>query len=123
MTPIENNNIKLWLEDGIIHLLYKKDCIISLDAAKEIIRIRLEYQNGMIYKCIIFFSLIKTITPEARQCFAKEGSAGLSKAALIINSPFTTMMGNLFININKPLVPTKLFSNKEQGMQWLRKDF
>lgn len=120
--PIENNVIKLWLEDDVIHLVYKKDCIISLDAAMEIVRMRLEYQKGLSYKGIAFLSLIKTVTPDARQYLAKEGSNGVTKAALIINNPFTTILGNLYVSINRPLVPTKLFSTKEQGMKWLKKE-
>lgn len=120
--PIENNVIKLWLEDDVIHLVYKRDCIISLDAAKEIVRMRLEYQKGLSYKGIAFISLIKTVTPEARQYLAKEGSNGVTKVALIVSSSFTTILGNLFVSINKPLVPTKLFSTKEEGMKWLKNE-
>jgi hypothetical protein len=119
---VENNQVLFWLEEGILHFVYKKDCILSIENVKELVQMRLSYQEGEVYKALVYLSLIKTVTPEARQYLAKEGSTGISKAALIIKNPFTTMLGNLYISFNKPLVTTKIFTNKEHGLKWLKKE-
>ncbi len=64
-------------------------------------------------------TFIETITPEARAYMAKEGYEGLEKLAMITNSTMLTVIGNLYITMNKPVKPTGLFSNKEDALKWL----
>lgn len=39
--------------------------------------------------------------------------------ALIVNSTANRLIGNFYINFNKPKVPTKLFPNEEKALKWL----
>ena len=118
---VENQHVQIWLEDGIVHGIYKKNCIITLEAAKEIVSLRLKLQAGKLYPAIIYMLDGDSVfTPQARKYLAKEGYEGVTKAVLITTSLARAVIANVFITIDRPLKPTKLFTSKEKGLQWLK---
>jgi hypothetical protein len=117
---IENDHVRIWLENEIVHVLYKKGAIIGLKMAKEIVALRLELQKGNSYDAIAYINDVATVSPDARSYLALEGSQGVKKVALITNSSISTLLGNIFIQINKPPRPTRLFKNKEAALKWLK---
>jgi hypothetical protein len=117
---VENGHIKFWMEDGILHGFYKKGCILSLKAAKEVVEMRLKYQQGEGCKALMYITHISAITPEAKEYLSKEGSEGIEQAALVSSSLFTIFLGNLYIKLNKPISPTRLFKEKKDAVEWLK---
>ena len=62
------------------------------------------------------------MTQECRKHFAgPEHAEVFTKCALLITSPISRIIGNFFLGANKPLRPTKLFTNKEEALKWLHK--
>lgn len=61
------------------------------------------------------------VSKEARAFSAefKKGDPCIAKA-FIVNSTANRLIGNFYINFNKPAVPTKLFSNEEKATEWLK---
>lgn len=118
---VENQYIKIWMEDDIVCGYYKKSAMLGLEGAKAAVNLRLEFQKGKIYKGLVFVSHVKVLTPEARKYLSAAGYIGVEKAAIIANSPITILLGNLFILIDKPPKPTKLFKDKEDAIKWLKK--
>lgn len=58
---------------------------------------------------------------EARDYFStKEGSRGLSAAALVLKSPFSKMFGNFLLKINSPVMPVKIFNDDKKAKLWLQ---
>jgi hypothetical protein len=43
-----------------------------------------------------------------------------SAAALLIGSPLTRAIGNFFMGLNKPLIPTRLFTSETEALAWLK---
>lgn len=59
---------------------------------------------------------------EARQIVSSESFKKITVAmALVVgySSP-TRMVANFFMRINKPVTPTKLFTNKKSAKKWLK---
>ncbi|HXA02519.1 MAG TPA: hypothetical protein VNW99_11065 [Cytophagaceae bacterium] len=50
---------------------------------------------------------------------SKEAGERISKAAIIIDSNFSMVIGNLFLTLNKPEAPAKLFTEKSTAVKWL----
>jgi hypothetical protein len=44
----------------------------------------------------------------------------VSACALIVDSPFTRLLMNLFLSVNQPPSPTRLVSSEDEGIEWLR---
>ncbi len=116
----ENEIIKFELEDSILLSTLKVE-LLDLNIAKTITDNRLKAQNGVNYPLLSNVKSLKGISKETRDYMAsKEGCAGVLAAAVIIDSPVTSMIGNFFINISKPLVPTKMFTDEEKAKKWLK---
>jgi hypothetical protein len=101
-----------------MYCVYKKQSIITLKAAEEIVAQRLEWQEGEIYNGIAYVDNIELITPEAKAYMAATGFKGMNYLALIVNSKFKTLLGNLFITFDKPIIPTRMFQRKEDALKW-----
>ena len=50
---------------------------------------------------------------------AKEGAECITASALLVESALSRMIGNIFLTINKPDVPVKLFTNEQEAKKWL----
>jgi hypothetical protein len=116
----EFNHSVFWLEDNIIHIVYKKYSIITLDIAKEIVKARIQVQQHKSYLGIAYIDNSTVMSAQARRYMANEGYAGVSKVAVVISSPLKAAMVNVFIFLDRPLKPTKLFTNKEEAIKWLK---
>lgn len=61
------------------------------------------------------------ITREARSMFASAEAATLFAAtALLVGSPLSRALGNFFLGLNKPQMPTRLFTDEAEALAWLR---
>ena len=61
---------------------------------------------------------MRGIEREARAYYSSLRS--ITARALLVESPVTRVMANFFISINKPPVPTKLFTSEDQAVAWLK---
>ncbi len=116
----KNKYICYWIEDGILY--GEMEAIdVTLPIAKKIIKFRSDNFPGD----HVHLASMKTgnisITREARDYFSsKEGCVGIKKIALIVNSPLMNMLGNIFIKLSKPVIPTKLFTEQADAIKWLK---
>lgn len=60
------------------------------------------------------------VTTEARKLIRKlESIVPISARALIMTSLGHRILASFYIKMQKPIVPTKIFNNYEDGIQWL----
>ncbi len=58
---------------------------------------------------------------EARHHFSIGNRETMTCAfGIIINSAVSRVLGNFYLGINKPSVPTKLFDNEIDAVKWLK---
>ena len=58
---------------------------------------------------------------EARNHYAGERTASIQRAtALLVASPLSATIANFFMGLNKPLSPTRMFTNENEAIAWLR---
>jgi len=121
MVRLENEYAIVELSNGIIVGTLKPDIVDKLIAQKAVIS-RLELSHGKSFPFLINIKSVKTVTKEARDFLAsEEGCKGVTAASILIDSVIGSMIGNFFIRISKPLVPTRLFTNEEDAKKWLFK--
>ncbi len=120
MKPNENEFVKFWLEDGIVHSVYKVP-ILTKEIAESCIDLRLKNLDGNTYPIFVDSRIVKNVTKEARETFSShKGTIELSASAFWIESPAAKLIGNFIIKINKPNIPSKLFLNKHEALNWLK---
>lgn len=120
-TLLENIDVTIELEDGIVVAKWKNS-FVDLNVAKQAVKWRLECTNFTSYPLLSNIKLVKSSTKEARDFLATEkGCEGIIAAAVLIDSPISSMIGNFFIRVSKPLRPTKIFTNEGEAKKWLTK--
>ncbi|MCH7773951.1 MAG: STAS/SEC14 domain-containing protein [Bacteroidetes bacterium] len=72
-------------------------------------------------RVIIDMTAVFEISKEARDYFANERTASIQRAtALLIGSAVSRIIGNFFLGLNKPITPTRLFTDPQEAIKWLR---
>ncbi len=71
-------------------------------------------------RVLVDMTAITEISKEARDYFANERTASIQRAtALLIDSPVSRVIGNFFMGLNKPISPTRIFTDPHKAIQWL----
>lgn len=120
---IKTNTVRLrLLSSGIVHYTYLPNSEVD----------EREHQlnhNALIaligrdkkYPLLIDSDTFINVTPEARKLVRKlEAIVPISARAMIITSLGQRILASFYIKIQKPIVPTKIFNNYEDGIVWLK---
>lgn len=112
-----------WMgEDGIVRTKVKAGSEVKLEHAQENSIVVNSFYVDTKYPLLIDARGIKSMTREARTFFTTNGRKTNTLAfAIIIDSSVSKAVGNFFLGISKPNVPTKLFLNEVDALEWLNK--
>ena len=113
---------QLWLDDeGILHVVVKPGAEIHLDDAKETVAQLDRLAGGKRRPVLVDMTHLRSMDRDARLHVAGPATAKVEiAAALLVGSPLAKAVGNFFMGINKPLIPTRLFTSQEDAIAWLR---
>lgn len=118
---IQNPYIDLSIQDGIVIGIYKKDLKIDLEIAKQIVSDRVLLCDGKKYPTLGKISGNTSMGREVREYFGTtESVQGMTKMALVIDSRLTKVLYNWYVNLSKPLVPTRAFTDEQEAIVWLK---
>ena len=120
----ENKKIKFRFgSDNILYTDCFPNTIMTLEDGKESTRISAEMVSNIPRPLFCDLTNVVKMTQDCRRHFAgPEHARTFSKCALIVSSPISKIIGNFFLGLNKPLKPTRLFTNKEDALNWLKED-
>ncbi|MBX2970175.1 MAG: hypothetical protein KF803_12465 [Cyclobacteriaceae bacterium] len=115
----ETPYVTMWLKDGLVYCKYADDLDLSIEVAKFCVESRIFFTKGKPAVLLVDMKGIKSTSKEARNYMATIGTTLVTAAALVTGSPFNNALANLFLSVNKPAIPTRLFSNEDDARQWL----
>ena len=118
---IETPYIKLKIENGIIIGRFADDLEMDLDIAKHCVEKRIELCGGIPFALLADMRGIRSISKEAREYLAVQGAHLVKAGALLTGSWLTRTLANIFLSINRPAVPTKMFTDEAHAIEWLKK--
>lgn len=108
-------------EQGIIRGREADGSSFGLSDAQEAIAAIRELAGGSRRGLVVDISDLRTMTRDARAYFThKDHAEFLYAVALVVRSLISRAIGNFFLGLNKPEVPTRLFTNDEDALAWLR---
>ena len=116
---VENDFIKFWIEDNILHSQFKKPTIGTLENIKAIISLRHEVSAGEKQYWCYDFGGIKSFDKVARDYADKHGQDNLHACAVVLNSHITKFIVNTFMLLKNPVVPLRGFTKKSEAINWL----
>jgi len=117
---LETQYMKLWEQDGILFCIYANNIDLDLEIAKHCVEQRLNYSKGRSYPVFVNMTGVRSVDKPAREYFATRGLVQLTAGALIVNSPLSKFLVNIFLKINKPKIPSRLFTNEKEASDWLK---
>ena len=94
--------------------------IITVDIAEKMVEKRLEAFRGKPMPVFVDVRTLGTIDKESREYFASPSACQfITAGAILVKSPITALIANVFQAINRPPVTNRLFTDKEKALKWL----
>lgn len=114
--------LHLHLIDDLLIGTYKKNKKLTLEQAKEIVRMRLEFTGPEPVVALVFDQGVMKMDKDARDYLSSpDGLRGFKAAALVLNNPFSFLLGNFYVYVTKVSFPVRFFTKKDAAMKWLQK--
>ncbi|GAA0893778.1 hypothetical protein GCM10009122_34570 [Fulvivirga kasyanovii] len=122
MMQRETDKIKFILNtDGILYIECLPNTVMTLEDGKLSTRLGAELVNGKPVPMLCDLTNVVKMTHDCRKHFSGPEHAEIfTKCALMVTSPLGRIIGNFFLGANKPLKPTRLFTNKDEAVKWLK---
>jgi 3,4-dihydroxy-2-butanone 4-phosphate synthase len=121
MAEYSNGRIEITTVGERIYRLKPVEGIeMNVDDVRQAREIYLKLSAGQFFSVLLDATGSFTISDEARALIAsKEYSVQRKAAALVTPGLVNRLVGNFFIQFNKPGSPTKLFNDEASALAWL----
>jgi hypothetical protein len=107
--------------DGICRTATKAGAEVELQHAKENSLIVTSLYKDKKFPLLVDSRNIRSISKEARKYFSTNGrETKITSMAILVNSPLSRVIGNFFMGLNRPQVPTRLFESETEAAEWLK---
>jgi hypothetical protein len=114
---------RFWLdEEGFLRGECFEGAEETLVDAEEQVREQRTMTSGHARPFLMDISRVRSLSRDARNYFARSAPARevFSCVALVVGSPLSRAVGHFFIGLNKPEMPTRLFTSETEALTWLR---
>lgn len=111
------------IEPGIIELYVKPGTAIEPVDMLRIKELNLNMTAGQSYSVMVLSGFMSSISKSAREISAsREYVQNTLAKALIVESLGQRIIANFYLSVNKPHLKTRIFSNRQDALEWLRKN-
>lgn len=108
-------------DNAYLEFLVKKDAILNEQDLWQSKLEAEEYMPGTQFYVLLGGEEFFQVSREAREVAASDKfSTHLAAVALFSSELSLKILGNLYIKINRPNVPTKFFNDKKKAETWLK---
>jgi len=115
----ENKFAKFWISNQILFCEYKQGVVIDLAAAQRIVADRIHFQNEVSYPIFCDVRGIVQIDKAARDYLAQSGSVLTKAVSFLVHQKVLKAIATFYVTINKPAVPSQLFNDKTDALEFL----
>lgn len=113
---------KLWLgDDGIVRIIHVPGAEVTLEDAQETMAAYLKLNKGKRRPLFIDTKTMKSMARVARHYYAGEEAVKVaSAAAIIVGTPVSKVLGNFYLGLSNPYLPSRLFTSEDEALAWLK---
>ena len=120
MEETRTNYSDIWIEDGIVYTVLNYENFTE-EMVESGIKQRLAITKDNWYPIFADVRKIKNFSREARQRLAQKDAAyGSAAVAIVTNSKVQEVLYNFFNVIYKAPAPTKMFTDPDKAIEWLK---
>jgi hypothetical protein len=106
---------------GLVRITHHPGAVQTLDDAKATVAVVNTLIQGQQVSLLIDMRRIKSQDREVREYYTQQGyTIGLQAVAILVGSPVSRVIGNLYIGFNKSDIPTRLFTSEPEAIAWLK---
>ncbi len=122
MKEFQTDSIIVRIHDNLLkEVIVKKNKTLRANDVLESKQLSSEYKPMTKFFVLIEGEDNASVSAEARAAVAsKEYSEHTVALALCSNNSYQAIVGNLFLKINKPSVPTRFFEDRKDAITWLQ---
>ena len=112
----------VWVgDDGICRVIHAPDVEVTLQDAQETMAAYRKLNNGKRLPLLIDMKTMRAISRDARHFYASEEAAECAcAAAILVGTPVSRVLGNFYIGLSNPYLPSKLFTSEDEALAWLK---
>lgn len=107
-------------DDGLLQVNMHSDVLLEVEDAKQIVEAEGKLGGGKKLPVLHVVGKFLSLGTGVREYSAIEGTSFTSAEAYVINSLPHRILGNFYMKVNKPTVPTRMFNTEEEAVEWLR---
>jgi hypothetical protein len=113
---------RVWIgEDGICRIVHVPGAEITLQDAQETMAAYLKLNKGKRLPLLVDTKTMRSISREARHYYASaEAAAVASAVALMVETPVSKVLGNFYLGLSNPHLPSRLFTAEGPALEWLK---
>ncbi|MGE0566545.1 MAG: hypothetical protein AB7O73_01235 [Bacteroidia bacterium] len=109
------------LEDGIVETTIYDGKYLECEDLIALKNANMKLTGGKEYGVLFDTGELTSLSKETRELAAsKEFAQNTVAMAILIRNLGHKLIANFFINVNKPHITTKVFTNKKDALVWLR---
>jgi hypothetical protein len=108
-------------DDGIVRIIWVPGAEVTLEDAKETMAAYLKLNKGKRLPLFVDTKTMKSLSRDARKYYAGEEAAKVASAvAIIVGTPVSRVLGNFYLGLSNPHLPSRLFSSESEALEWLK---
>jgi hypothetical protein len=121
--PETNTAVIRLSDDGLVLVRIRDGAYQSLEDAKANLAMALSQTAGRRRPLLIDIRTAQPLDAEARHHYSGQALVdSFSALALLVeSSAFGRMMGNVYLRVARPGIPTQLFTDESRAVEWLIK--
>jgi hypothetical protein len=109
------------LDTNLLENKILEGCILDAEDVLELKKVNIHLTNDGCYAILVIFGHLSEVSKEARELIAsKEFQRNTIAKALLVNNIGHRLLGNFYLSVNKPHIKTRLFTDRELSLKWLR---
>jgi hypothetical protein len=95
---------------------------VSLEDARATMDAYLRIRDGVSRPLLVGTQGMKSIERGARTLYASEEAARVATAvAIIVDTKVSRLLGNFYLGLSKPHIPSRLFTEQAEALDWLKR--
>lgn len=106
-------------DDGVVRLVWSPPVPSGLEDSIATIEAMIELTGDRPAPLLVDVREAGPQSREGRLEFIRRHEV-VSAVAILVGNPLSRMMGNFFMNVNKPKAPTRLFDDEDAAITWLK---
>jgi hypothetical protein len=118
---LKEANISL-RSDGIVYVFFKENCVLNVELQLRMLAAYKEITGDKMTPFLFLADKGVTLTKEARDnAITIESISPCAASAVVVTNLAYKLIASFYMQFNKPLRPYKVFSNKGEAAEWLKK--